>query len=239
MTKNTELTMADVEKLVDGFDVNFKVPAMADIRKNNDAIEGLHEKSADRTYDMIAALVELAEALGADVAVDGGYKEFLNSRNQKVARGGNNPYGPFIKAVYSVLNKDGVWVFDNRSAEKYANVLRHIVPLVRGKKLSGSIQDYIRNYDHSTYGKKMRGIEAQDRADNPNSAAEKRGNDLREKGKKTPIIVSIKQDFGFAAHKAVMLRGRVNANGEVEVLEAKALNDDEANSFYYNLGLAA
>jgi len=238
MTKNTGLTKADVEKLVDGFNVNFKMPAMADIEKNNDAIERLHEKSADRTYDMIAALVDLAEALGADVAVDGGYKEFLNSRNQKVARDGNNPYGPFIKAVYSVEN-NGVWVFDNRSAEKYANVLRHIIPLVRDKKLSTSIQDYIRDYDHSTYGKKMRGIEAQDRADNPNSAAEKRGNDLREKGKKTPIIVSIKQDFGIAAHKAVMLRGRVNANGEVEVLEAKALNDDEANSFYYNLGLAA
>jgi len=239
MTKNTELTKADVEKLVDSFDVKFKMPAMADIEKNNEDIKGLHEKSADRTYDMIAALVDLAEALGADVAVDGGYKEFLNSRNQKVAGKSNNPYGPFIKAVYSVENTDGKWVFDNRSAEKYANVLRHIVPLVRDKRLSTTIQDYIRNYNHPTYGAKMRGIEAQDRAEHPNSAAEKRGNDLREKGKKTPIIFSIKQDFGIEAHKAVMLRGRVNANGEVEVLEAKALNDDEANSFYYNLGLAA
>jgi len=238
MQKNTELTKADVEQLVADFDKGCKDSALAEIKQNNDSIEGLETKSNELAYNMIARLVDLAEALDVEASVDGGYKEFLKSRGVKAARDGNNPYGPFIKAVYSE-KMNGAWVFDNRSAEKYANVLRHIVPLVRGKKLSGSIQDYIRNYDHSTYGKKMSGIEAQDRADNPNKAAITRVDAAREKGRNTSVVFSINHDFGIEAHKAVMLRGRVNANGEVEVLEAKALNDDEANSFYYNLGLAA
>jgi hypothetical protein len=236
MTNSTELTVADVEKLVADFDANFKEPVSKDIAANDNTIKGLNEKSAERTYDLIAALVDLADTLTAELAIEGtAFRKFLRIRGQKPAREGTNPYGPFIKAVFSEQLND-TWVFENRSAEKYANHLRHLIPLKRKGTLPGTIQDYIRAYEHPTYGKKLNGIEAQDRADNPSKGATERVQSLRNTGRNAPALVNIPNTFGVAVRKVVLLYGQVNINGEVEVLKAKALNDDEADSFYYNLG---
>lgn len=130
-------------------------------------------------------------------------------------------------------------MFENRSAEKYANVLRHLFALKRNGGIPGTVQDYIRNYNVKPYGAKMRGIEAQDRADNPNAAAATRVADLRKKGEQTAAIYKIGHNFGITGRKVVRLIGQTNTNGEVEVLKVEELDNDETDSFYYNLGRAA
>lgn len=236
MTENTGLTKTQIEQLVADFDANFKNPVLADIEANDNAIAGLHDKSADRTYDLIAALMDLAETLDVDAPTpQDGYKQFLLDRSLVPARGTNNFFLPFIKAVFSE-RVDGKWAFVNRSAEKYANALRHLIAAKRAGRLTGTIQNYIRSYDVEPYGKKLKGIEAQDRADNPSKGAADRVKALRNAGRNARPIVNVSHNFGIAAHKVVLLYGQVNLNGDVEVLKAKALNDDEADSFYYNLG---
>lgn len=84
MSQNTELTVADVEQLVADFEKNFKTPVAKDIKTNDDKIKGLELKSQDRTYDLIAALIDLAETLFVENAVEGtAYRAFLKSRAQK------------------------------------------------------------------------------------------------------------------------------------------------------------
>lgn len=236
MTQNTQMTLAQVETLVKNFDKNFKDTISAEIAANDVTIKGLHDKSADRTYDMIAALLDLANTLEVgDYVPSNGLRQFLLKRNLVPARGNNNPYLPFVKAVYSV-ETGGKWSFDNRAAEKYANVLRHLDTAKHAKTLNGTIQDYIRNYDDPTYGAKMRGIEAQDRADNPSKGAAATAKTLLEKGVNAPALAKIGNTFGITGRKVVVLYGQTNINGEVEVLEVKALKDEEADSFYRRLG---
>jgi len=235
MTTSTELTKADIDKLVADFDKKFAIPIAGAILANDAAIEALHEKSADRTYDLIAALMDLAATLDVDGPVLDGYKQFLLDRSLAPARGTNNPYLPFIKAVFSV-RVDGKWTYLNLSASKYANVLRHLTATKRKGNLNGSIQDYIRSYSDPLYGEKMKGIEAQDRADNPSKGAKDRVETYRKAGRDARSLAVVPNTFGITGRKVVLLYGQTNINGEVEVLKAKALDDAEADSFYYTLG---
>lgn len=238
MTKTTELTKADIDALVADFDAKFKNPFLKEEEDNKVAIAKLEGSTADRCYSVIAALMDLALTLDIYTGVvTDAYKQFLLDRSLAPARGTNNPYLPFVKAVFSV-QKDGKWVFEEkeRKREKYANVLRHLIDAKSNGLLKGTVQDYIRNYNDETYGSKMKGIEAQDRADNPSKGATERVETLRKKGQNAMPIVKIPNSFGITGRKVVVLYGQTNINGEVEVLKADALNDDEADSFYYRLG---
>lgn len=235
MTTNTELTKAAIDKLVAEFDKKFATPVANDIESNNAAIVDLQDNSADRTYDLLAALMDLADTLDVDGPVLDGFKQFLIDRSLAPARGTNNPYLPFIKAVFSV-KVDGKWTYLNLSASKYANVLRHLTAVKRKGSLNGSIQDYIRSYSDPLYGKKMKGIEAQDRADNPSKGAADRNEAIRKTGRNAKALVTVPNTFGILGRKVVLLYGQTNINGEVEVLKAEALDDAKADSFYYTLG---
>jgi len=236
MTTNTVTTLDDVNALIKDFDAKFKNPFLNLEAKNNKEIVKLETNTADKSYDLIAALVDLAKTLSVyqGVVMDC-YKQFLISRSLAVPRGANNAYLPFIKAVFSE-QIDGKWVFEKRGVEKYANILRHIIDLMDRGALKGTIQDYIRNYNDPLYGVKLKGIEAQDRADNPSKGAEDRVKTLRKTGMNAPALAKVATDFGIPARKVVVLYGQTNINGEVEVLKVKALEDDAADSFYYSLG---
>lgn len=235
MTTNTEMTLDDVKALISNFDTKFKDPFLKLEEKNDIEIVKLETNTADKSYDLIAALIDIATTLNIYQGVTMEcYKQFLISRSLAAPRGANNAYLPFVKAVFSE-QVDGKWVFEKRSVEKYANAMRHIMDLRSAGKLKGTVQDYIRYYSTS-YGVKLKGIEAQDRADNPSKGAEDRVKTLRKTGMNAPALAKVATDFGIPARKVVVLYGQTNINGEVEVLKVKTLEDDAADSFYYSLG---
>lgn len=238
MTKNTELTKAQIDTMVAEFDSKIKNPFLKVEKDNAAAIKDLDNKTADRCYGVIAGLADLALSLGIDKDdVTDAYKQFLLDRSLAPARGTNNRYLPFVKAVFSEKT-DGKWTFTDRSREKYANVLRHLIAQKASGQLRGTIQDYIRNYNVKPYGVAMKGIEAQDRADNPSKGAAERVESLRQKGRDAKAIASIPNRFGVAANKVVVLYGHANNNGEVDILSTTELEDEEAEGFYYRLGLS-
>lgn len=238
MSKDTVLSHAEINKLVKKFDSDFKDVILGEEAANNEAIEQLNTNTADRTYDLIAALLDLSDKLYVYPGIPlAGYRSFLVERGLAPARGTNNPYLPFVKAVFSEL-KNGAWVFgkEHRSREKYANVLRHLADAQLAGTLTGTVQDYIRGYSTS-HGVKMKGIEAQDRADNPSKGAADRVESLRKAGRNARAQATITNSFGVENRKVVVLYGQANSNGQVEILKAEALNDNEADKFFYKLGL--
>lgn len=229
---NNVLSKSEVEQLVADFDKNYKNPMMADIKTCDEEIAKLHDKSADRTYDMVAALVDLAIALQVEVT-NAGYQEFLASRGIAKPSKNGNPYMAFIKAVFSV-KLNNTWVFgdEQRSYEKHANHVRFFVGATHRNELNGlSVQDFIR-----AYPSKLKGIEAKDREDNPNAAQAKRVTEARNKGRQVAARATISHTFSGKDGDVMKLYGRV-VDGQLEVLGGKVVaNDDEKNSIYYFLG---
>lgn len=220
-----------VEVLVADFDKNFKDPTFKAITSINGQIETLRATSRDHTYDMVAALVDLAIALNVESVTDG-YQEFLASRGIPKPTKNGNPYMAFIKAVFSV-NLNRTWVFGNaqRSYEKHANHVRYLVNAKRNGTLTGTIQDFIRAYTSN-----LKGIEAQDRIDNPNAAQKKRVADVRNRGRSVAPRATISHTFSGSDGDVMKLYGRV-VNGQLEVLGGKVVsNDNEKESIYFYLG---
>jgi hypothetical protein len=220
-----------VETMVSDFDKKFKTPAMTAIGTINGEIEKLQVKSRDHTYDMVAGLVDLAIALDVENPT-AGYESFLVSRAIAKPKKNANPYMPFIKAVFSIL-KGSVWVFGDaqRSYEKHANHVRFLVNAKRNGTLTGTVQDFIRNYDE-----KLKGIEAQDRLDNPNAVQAKRVTDVRNKGRTVAARSKISETFSGKHGDVMKIYGRV-VNGQLELLGGKVVsNDNEKESIYFYLG---
>jgi len=235
MTTNNGMDLNAVITLVDGFRDKYRPVYEGDMNQAQDEIKALVEKRDDLTYSMIAELVKMAIQLDVE-APTGGYEDFLLKRKIMAAKGSQNPYGPYIKAVLAVKNGDK-WEFpDNfRSYEKHANHVRFLVDAKRKGLINGTIEDYIRNFKDATYGNKLKGIEAKDRADNPNAAQAKRVDDVRERGKKAAPKAILSETFSAQEGDVVKLWGRISS-GQLEVMVASVANDD-ADSLYYQLGL--
>lgn len=229
--ENNALTLENVTALVNDFRDTY-LPTFE--REDNDLavqIRNLNEKRNNLTYDMVAALVALAIKLNVK-AQSGVYKSFLVERGIPLAKLGHNVYLPFIKAIFAVKTGEN-WDFpaDQRGREKHANHVRFLVDaIVSGACDPEKVQDYI-----STYDKKLQGIEAQDRIDNPNAAQALRVAKARENGHKVAPKATFQNAFGHKDGAVVKLYGRIR-DGQLEVLEAAEANDNEAESLWYRLG---
>jgi len=234
MTKTVNATALNtVEQAIADFEKNFKNPALKDIAGFEAQIAELQTNSRDRTYDMVAGLVDLADLLKVETPT-AEYETFLTSRAIRKPAEGQNPYMALIKAVFAVKTESGVWVFgdEQRSYEKHANHVRFLVNARRNGLITGTVQDFIRNYD-----KKLSGIEAQDRLDNPNKAQQKRVQDTRNKAYKMAVRAIIPETFSAKDGEWVMVYGRVR-EGQLELLHGEVVNDNQKDSVLYKLGSA-
>jgi len=220
-----------VEIAIADFDKNFKDPITLDIENINGQISGLQDKSRDRTYDMVAALVDLAELLDVENPV-ADYLELLQKRDVRKPAHGHNPYMAFIKAVFSV-KLNGVWVFgdEQRSYEKHANHVRFLVNAKRKGLIKDSVQDFIRSYPE-----KLKGIEARDRLDNPNAAQATRVKKVRDAGRTAAPRATISETFSAKENDLLKVYGRIK-NGQLELLHADVVsNDNERESIFFKIG---
>lgn len=234
MSNNTVLDLNAVITLVDDFRNKYRPVYEGDMNQAQDEIDALIDKRNDLTYSMVAELVSLAIQLDVE-APTGGYEDFLLKRKIMAAKGSQNPYGPFIRAVLAIKSGDK-WEFpDNfRSYEKHANHVRHLVDAKRKGLITGTIEDYIRNFTHATHGNKLKGIEAKDRADNPNASQAKRVADTRQRGRDATPSYTLSETFSGSEGDVIKLWGRIS-NGQFEVMAASVANDD-ADDLYYKLG---
>ncbi|WP_288484727.1 hypothetical protein [uncultured Novosphingobium sp.] len=230
MTNTVVTELNEIEQAIADFDQNFKAPIEADIKSFDAQITTLQDKSRDRTYDMVAALVDLADLLMVETPTEG-YESLLVKRGITKPAKGHNPYMAFIKAVFSVKGVNGTWVFDNRSAEKHANHVRFLVNARRNSLITGTIQDYIR-----TYPEKLKGIEAQDREDNPNAAQADRVKRVRDAGRRAAAKATIDETFSAKDGDLLKVYGRV-VSGKLELLHADVVsNDNERDTIFYKIG---
>jgi len=232
MTKTVNATALNtVEQAIADFEKNYKNPALKDIEGFEAQIAELQTNSRDRTYDMVAGLVDLADLLNVETPT-AEYEAFLTSRAIRKPAEGQNPYMALIKAVFAVKTESGVWVFgdEQRSYEKHANHVRFLVNARRKGLITGTVQNFIRNYD-----KKLSGIEAQDRLDNPNKAQQDRVKETRNKAYKMAVRAIIPETFSAKDGEWVMVYGRVR-EGQLELLHGEVVNDNQKDSVLYKLG---
>jgi len=233
MTTTVNTTeLSKVETAVAEFDKNFKDPTVADIKKLDGQIAGLQDKARDKTYVMVGGLVDLAELLNVEKPTEG-YESFLTSRAVRKPADGQNPYMAFIKAVFSVkLNGQWIWGKEQRSYEKHANHVRFLVNAKRKGLITSGYQDFIRSYPE-----KLKGIEAQDRADNPNAAQQKRVENVRKAGRTAAPRVTISETFAGKAGDWLKVYGRVNEDGQLELLHGDVVSDNEKDSILFKIGV--
>lgn len=234
MTNSVNATeLNKVETAVAVFDKNFKDPVVLDIKNINGQISALQDKSRDRTYDMVGGLVDLAEFLDVENPTEG-YSSFLVKRAIHKPADGQNPYMAFIKAVFSV-KLNGVWVFgkEQRSYEKHANHVRFLVNAKRKGLITSGYRDFIHSYPE-----KLKGIEAQDRLDNPNAAQQKRVKKVRDAGRTAAPRATINETFSGKDGDLLKVYGRV-ANGQLELLYGEVVNDNQKDSVLYKIGYEA
>lgn len=239
---SNEMDVVAVRALVATFEKDFNVPIKDAIKRIDGEIETLNEqiatlqtKSRDQTYNKVAALVTLAQALNISNP-SAGYNAFLAERGivaPDMTKAGANPYPKFIKAVFSV-QVGSVWSFTDRSVEKHANHVRFLVNAMRDGTLTGSVQNFIRDFKHATHGNMLDGIEANDRFDNKTDAQEKRIETVRQRGRDADPVVTFDSPLGFEDGSVVSLWGRV-VGGNLEIMFVESANDDK-DSLYYKLG---
>jgi len=222
--------LKEIEEAVQNFIKDHKEPVAADIKGFDAQIAKLQDKSRDRTYDMVAALVDLAEMLGVDAPTPG-YESFLVDRAVTKPGKNHNPYMAFIKAVFSVRGADKRWAFLDRSVEKHANHVRFLVNAKRKGLIEGRVQDFIKSYPE-----KLKGIEAQDRADHPNKAQADRVETVRSRGLTAAARATISETFSAKEGDWMKVYGRVR-DGKLELLHGEVVsNDDQKNSILYKIG---
>ena len=228
---NSNLDLNTVITLVEDFNQKHRAPIETDIKSLDQQIEALKGKSADRTYDMVAELVALAIALEVE-APTAGYESFLVSRGIRKPSNGHNPYMAFIKAVFiSQVGGSYVWEDSDRSYEKHANHVRFLVGETHQGRITTTVQDYIR-----AYPSKLKGIEEQDRKDNPNTAQAKRVQTTINKGVKAAPMATLAVTLGGKENDLLKVWGRIR-DGQFEVMNVDVANDDY-DTLYYKLGLS-
>lgn len=224
-----------VEQLVRKFEMDFKTEFLAQVESIEEEIAQLETDARGHTYDMVAGLVVLADAI--DVSGQGdGVKQFIIGRSLIPARGSNNVFGPFVQAVFSE-RVNGKWTRHekHKSLAKHANHVRYLLDKKRNGFITGTIQDYIKNHPEVNGHGGLRAIEAQDRIDNPSAAQAKRIDDTRRRGMNAMPIATIASPIAASDGDVVRLWGRIS-QGQVEIMGADVANDNTANSLWYKLG---
>jgi len=186
-----------------------------------------------QAYKFAAGLLDLALLLDPET-VTTPLVEFYRKRGQRVAKEGDNPYAPFVKAVCAV-KEDGKWKFNPKQASfaKYANIVRQLVEDKRAGRISGSVVAHIESYKWNGRSK-LGALEARDRFERPNASSVKRVEDAREKGRKARPVAILDTDLGCDDDDVVFLWGVVK-DGKLEVMKSQVSNDD-APTLYYQLG---
>lgn len=230
----TDMDVNTVTQLVEKFEKDFKDPFFANVKSVESKVAQLEADARGFTYDMVAGLVELAFKLDADVDNDW-VKQFIINRSLVPARGSNNPFGPFIQAVFSV-KVNGKWQLHekHKSLAKHANHVRYLVGKKRDGAITGPIQDFIKSHPHVNGHGGLRAIEAQDRLDNPNDAQAKRVQETRRRGMNAQPKATMSNFTPYKDGDLVKLWGKVS-QGQIEIMAANVANDD-ADSLWYQLG---
>lgn len=221
---NQNMELIAIEQRVDDFKSKFEAALIGEQEKVRKANEG-RDASA---YVFAAELALLAIELNVTDS-NTTFIEFLSARGQKFASAGENKFGPFVKAVCAI-REDGEWVFGpkQRSFDKYANITRHLVDEIAAGRIAkdcDAIVKYIADFDHKVYGRKLRGIEAQDRDLNPGAGYVRRFKEAVDYGRAAQVIARLPNTFGANDNDVVRLEGRV-VDGEVEFLASKVFNDE-------------
>lgn len=198
-----------------------------------DLVNKAQESRTEQAYRFAAGLLELALLIRPAKAT-APLIQFLSDRKQSFAKAGDNPYAPFIRAVFSVQVGDK-WTVDpkHKSFAKYANIVRLLVKYHDEGRIGKDVVGYIRNFTWNER-KALGALEAKDRHDSPNATATKRVDDIRDIGLKATVVDRIDQTFGHNEGDIVTLWGRIS-DGKLEVMEALVSNDDR-DSLYYQLG---
>lgn len=218
----------DYEQAIADFVKKHHKPVLDDIKANNKAIDNLKLKSRDRTYDMVAALLDLARETRPDAPTPG-YEAFLISRGLKKAAEGRNPYKPFVDAVFAEQT-NGKWIV-NRSYEKYANIIRFLVDEEASSGFNGqTVQDFIRAFPEM-----LRGIEAKDRENHPNAALSEANENKRQLGRQAAAKATVNETFNGNEGELMIVYGRVS-RGRLELLHAETASADKAESVYLAIG---
>ncbi|MEV4934718.1 hypothetical protein [Sphingobium sp. LSP13-1-1.1] len=230
------MTLNQVNQLVAEFKQNKASAYFTQDESLEQQIGDLLQDRDSNAHELVAALVELALQLNIETP-DNGFTQFVKDRNRSLAKGDNNKFGPFVQAVFSEKDSNGTWQLHekHKSLAKHANHVRYLVNKKNAGEITGSIQEYIRNYPKVGEFSGLRAIEAQDRKDNPSEGQKTRIDNAREKGKKVAAKATFNNAFGFDDDAVVKLWGRVR-NGALEVVEAKLANANEADSLWYRLG---
>jgi hypothetical protein len=154
------------------------------------------------------------------------YHAALKERDIKPATGkGSNPYLPVVKLLYGEWKDEQHTVFEpNRSAEKYACVFRYLNKHFADKSQAETVA-HIENYSTS-YGNHLKGMEAQDRAENQKPGPKVDSKTAFDIGSKiTGAIVIDRPDFVPEDAKMGQLWFKTGKDGKVYILGFRKLDD--------------
>jgi len=220
-----------INQVVKKFNEDFKaslVEAQGLVVEANDSRDA-------QAYRFAAGLFDLAKLLKPETP-SVALIEFLKARGQRVAVEGDNPFGPFVKAVCAV-KEEGKWKFNPKQASfaKYANIVRQLIEDDKQGLIDDGVAAYIRDFQYGDR-RKLAALEAKDRALRPNESQVNRVEKVRDLGRKAAPLHTIDTDFDQGAGNVVSLWGVINDNGQFEVMSAELVND-RSDSLYYKLGM--
>jgi len=227
MTK--EMDYQEIKAAVNKFNDEFKALLIAE---NDKVARAIADRDAE-AYRFAAGLLTLALLLEPS-KVSAPFVEFLQQRGQRVAKAGDNPYVPFMKAICAI-KEDDKWKVNpkEKSFMKYANIVRQLVDEHNKGNISGDVEQFIANYKWKERTK-LGALEARDRFERPNQSQVDRVEKARDLGRKTRPVATINMSMDCDDGDLVIMWGVVR-DGQIEVMERRVSNDD-ADAFFYKLG---
>lgn len=220
-----------INQAVKKFNEDFK----ASLVEAQGVVVEANESRDAQAYRFAAGLFDLAKLLKPETpSVE--LVKFLNSRGQKTVIDGDNPYGPFVKAVCAV-KEEGKWKFNPKQASfaKYANIVRQLIEDDKQGLIDEGVAAYIRDFQYGDR-RKLAALEAKDRALRPNESQVKRVEKVRDLGIKAAPVLTIDADFAQETGSVISMWGVINDDGQLEVMAATLANN-QRDSLYYKLGM--
>lgn len=220
-----------INQAVKKFNEDFK----ASLVEAQGVVVEANESRDAQAYRFAAGLFDLAKLLKPETpSVE--LIKFLNARGQKTVADGDNPYGPFVKAVCAVKNGDD-WKFNPKQASfaKYANIVRQLIEDDKQGLIENGVVAYIRDFEYGDRSK-LAALEAKDRALRPNESQVKRVEKVRDLGLKAAPVLTIDADFAQETGSVISMWGVINDDGQLEVMAATLANN-QRDSLYYKLGM--
>lgn len=229
-TSKTKMDVQAINEAVEKFNEDFKAVLLT---QHDNVKRAVADRDAE-AYRFAAGLLDLALLL-KPWEISDTFVDFLQQRGQRVAKGGDNPYTPFVKAVVAV--KVGAkWKVNPKepSFGKYANIVRQLVECHEDGDISGTTEAFIQAYTWGDF-RKLGALEKRDRHMRPNQSAVERTEKLRDKGRNARVIETIKTSIGANDGDVVIMWGVIN-NGQLEVMK-RSISNDAAPSLFKQLGV--